>query len=267
MPLIAASGRRAVESEVGPVAGHSKWKNIRIRKGRVDAQKGKAFTKLAKEIMMACRNGGPDPEANFRLKDAIVRAREASMPSSNIDRLLEKARGAADADNIEELVYEGYGPAGVAILVEAATENRNRTAAGMRGLFAKNGGAMGESGCVGWLFERRGEIRVEAKPADEERLLNAALEAGALDVESDEEGFVVFTEFAELHQVREALTKEKFKVKTAGFTQVAKTSVEVGLADAPTLLRLMDLLEDHDDVQHVYANFELPAEVMEALDA
>jgi YebC/PmpR family DNA-binding regulatory protein len=249
------------------VAGHSKWKNIRLHKGKVDARKGKTFTKLAKEILMACRKGSPDPDTNYRLKDAIARARDASMPSSNIDRLLEKARGTAEGANIEELVYEGYGPAGVAVLIEAATENRNRTAADVKLIFSKNGGGMGETGCVGWLFDRRGEIRVVGKPSDEERLLNESLESGALDVEADDDGFLVYTEFEDLHTVRVALEKAGFKTKTAGFTQVAKTSVEVGLADAPQLLRLMELLEDHDDIQNVYANFELSAEVLEALEA
>jgi len=249
------------------VAGHSKWKNIRIKKGRVDAQKGKIFTKLSKEINIACRTGGPDPEANFRLKDAIARARDASMPSSNIDRVLEKARGGADGETLDELTYEGYGPAGVAILVETATNNRNRTAAEVRHIFSKNGGNMGETGCVGWLFERRGQINITKGKIEEEALLSAALEAGALDMEDGDEDFIIFTEPNDLYQVREALAAAGFKARTSELTKLPKTTVEVGAADAPGLFKLIDLFEDHDDVQQVYANFDVSADVLEAMEA
>lgn len=249
------------------MAGHSKWKNIRIRKGKVDAQKGKLFTKLSKEISIACRAGGPDPEANFRLKDAILRAREASMPNSNIERLLDKARGGGDGEELEELVYEGYGPSGVAIMVETTTNNRNRTAAEMRTLFSKHGGNMGETGCVGWLFESRGQIVLDKDKVDEDKLLAAALEAGALDMESSDEQFVVVTEPTDLYQVREALAQAGFKIQESELTRVAKTTVTVGATEAPAVLKLMDLLEDHDDVNQVYANFDIPADVLEKMEA
>lgn len=250
------------------MAGHSKWKNIRIRKGKQDAQKGKIFTKLAREILMASRQGGgPDPDANFRLKDAIARAKDASMPSNNIERLLEKARGDAEGDNLEEVIYEGYGPAGVAVLVEAATDNRNRTAADMRLRFSKNQGSLGESGCVAWLFERRGELRVDPKGLGEDDFMLTALDLGALDVDCSEEEFVVYTDPTELHQVRLSLQTAKFNLKGARLTYVPKTTVTVGLADAPSVLNILEVLEDHDDVLQVYANFDIPAEVWEKLDA
>lgn len=248
-----------------PMAGHSKWKNIRLRKGRQDAQKGKAFTKLSRDILMAARQGGPDPEANYTLKDAVQRARDASMPNVNIDRLLEKARGASEADNMEEITYEGYGPAGVAILVETATENRNRTAADVRLMFSKNGGNMGEGGCVSWLFERRGLIQIPSKGLKEEDVMMTALDAGALDMEIAEDAFLVYTEFPDLHQVRLALTAAGFKIESATLTKIAKTTTSVSAADAPGLFKLLDVLEDLDDVVQVYANFDISPEVWEAL--
>lgn len=250
------------------MAGHSKWKNIRLKKGRVDAAKGKIFTKLSRDILIACKQGGgPDPEANFRLKDAILRAREASMPRDNIDRVLEKAKGGGEGSELDEVVYEGYGPGGVAIMVEAATNNRNRTAAEIRLIFSKNAGNFGESGCVAWLFDRKGQINGPMKGLSEEALMEAAIEAGADDVENDGETFTVYCEPSSLHEVRTALTAAKIKVSTSDFTMIAKTSVEVGAAEAPALLKLMDLLEEHDDVQNVYSNFEISAEVLEAIEA
>ena len=257
------------------MAGHSKWKNIRIKKGRVDEKRGKAFTKLSKEILVAARAGGADPEANYRLKDAIARAKAESMPKDNIDRLLEKARGGGEGSEVEELTYEGYGPAGVAILVEAATDNRNRTASEMRLFFSKGGGALGESGSVAWQFERRGLISIPTtaptgkkgapEPIDEEALLMAALEAGALDMETQDDIFAIYTEPTDLHQVREGLAD--FIITSAGFTMLPKNTVTIGAEEAPAVLKLMGQLEDHDDVQNVYANFDIPAEVMETLEA
>ena len=259
------------------MAGHSKWKNIRIKKGRVDEKRGKVFTKLSKEILVAARAGGADPDANFRLKDAILRARAESMPRENIDRLLEKARGGGEGSDVEELTYEGYGPAGVAILVEAATDNRNRTASEVRLFFSKGGGAMGETGSVAWQFERRGVITVPAttptgkkgapEPIDEEVLLMAALDAGALDMESLDDSFAIYTEPTDLAQVRDGLTEAGFKLESVTFTMLAKNTVTIGAEEAPGVLRLMEQLEDHDDIQNVYANFDIPAEVMEALEA
>ena len=249
------------------MAGHSKWKNIRIRKGKVDAQKGKVFTKVSREIYMAARRGGPEPESNFLLKVAIQRAREVNMPAVNIERVIEKASGGAEGENFEEITYEGYGPAGVAILVEATTDNRNRTAAEVRSTFSKGGGNLGESGCVAWLFERRGVLQVPAAGVDEEALLMAALEAGALDLRPGDETLEILTEPADLHAVKDAVEAAGFRVEGAEFAQIPKTSVELGREDAPGVLRLLEALEDLDDVQNVHANFDLPAEVLEELQA
>ncbi|MBS2034366.1 YebC/PmpR family DNA-binding transcriptional regulator [bacterium] len=250
------------------MAGHSKWKNIRLKKGRVDAKKGAIFTKLSRDILIACKQGGgPDPEANYRLKDAILRAREASMPRENIERALEKARGGGEGAELDEVVYEGYGPAGIAIMVEAATNNRNRTAAEIRLIFSKNAGTFGESGCVAWLFEKKGQISGPNAGLDEDGLMEKAIEAGADDLEMDEENFIISCDPTSLHEVRTALVANKVPVKSSELTMIAKTSVEVGVADAPAVLKLMDLLEEHDDVLNVYTNFELSAEAVEAMDA
>ena len=249
------------------MAGHSKWKNIRLKKGRVDAQKGKIFTKLSRDILMACRQGGgPDPEANYRLKDAIVRAREASMPRENIERAIEKARGGGEGAELDEVAYEGYGPANIAIIVEAATNNRNRTAAEVRLIFSKNQGNFGESGSVGWLFERKGQITGPSVGLSEDALMEQAIEAGADDLEMDDENFIITCEPTMLHEVRTALVAAKVPVKNSELTMIAKTSVEVSAADAPAVLKFMDLLEDHDDVTNVYTNFELSAEAIEAME-
>ncbi len=247
------------------MAGHSKWNNIRIRKGKVDEKRGKLFTKLAKEILMAGKDG-PDPDSNFRLSVAIARAKENNMPKTNIERLLDKLAGAAGSSDYEEITYEGYGPGGVAILVEAATDNRNRTAAEVRHLFSKSGGNLGEGGCVAWIFERRGQITVEMEAEREEELLMAAMEAGALDMEAADEGlYSVYTEPTELHQVKEGLESGGVSCKTTEFTMLAKNTVAVDLETAPSVLKLTEALEDHDDVQNVFANFDIPDEVLEQL--
>lgn len=234
----------------------------------MDAQKGKIFTKLSRDILMACRQGGgPDPEANYRLKDAIVRAREASMPRENIERAIEKARGGGEGAELDEVVYEGYGPANIAIMVEAATNNRNRTAAEVRLIFSKNQGNFGETGSVGWLFDRKGQITGPSAGLDEDTLMEHVIEAGGDDLEMDEENFIITCEPTMLHEVRTALVAAKVPVKNSELTMIAKTSVEVSAADAPAVLKFMDLLEEHDDVVNVYTNFELSAEAVEAMDA
>lgn len=249
------------------MSGHSKWKNIKIKKGKMDAQRGKLFTKVSREILMAARRGGPEPESNFLLKVAIQRAKDVNMPAANIERVIEKATGSGDAENYEEITYEGYGPSGVAILVEAATDNRNRTAAEVRSTFSKLGGNLGESGCVAWLFERRGVLQVPVAGVDEEALLMAALEAGALDMKASDDLFEILTEPADLHAVKDAVEAAGFKVEGAEFAQIAKTTVDLGREEAPAVLRLMEGLEDLDDVQDVHANFDIPADVLEELQA
>ncbi|HXE71911.1 MAG TPA: YebC/PmpR family DNA-binding transcriptional regulator [Candidatus Nitrosotenuis sp.] len=249
------------------MAGHSKWHNIKLRKARVDALKGKMFTKVSKEILMAVKAGGPDPEGNLRLKTAIARAREVNMPVSNIERLIERASGAGDTQNYEEITYEGYGPHGVAVLVEAATDNRNRTAAEVRTLFNRHGGSLGEAGCVAWVFDRRGLISVPARGVDEESLLMAALEAGALDMQKSDGTFDIYTEPAALHEVREKLEAQGFTTESAQITLLPRTTVELDETQAQAVLALLEALEDHDDVQNVYANFEISAEVLEAMSS
>ena len=247
------------------MSGHSKWHNIRVKKSKVDAQKGKMFTKVSKEIFLAARRGGGDPAANFSLKNAILRAREVNMPADNIKRVIEKATGGGDGANFEEITYEGYGPHGVAIMVDAATDNRNRTAADMRHLFSKYGGNLGESGCVGWMFKKQGIISLALDAIDEERLLELALTAGADDVRQSEEAWEVVTPPEAYFSVLEAMEAAKLRSESSELTMVPDTVVTLGGAEARAVLKLMEMLEDHDDVQNVYANFDIPADVLESL--
>lgn len=247
------------------MSGHSKWHNIRVKKSKVDAQKGKMFTKVSKEIFLAARRGGGDPAANFSLKNAILRAREVNMPADNIKRVIEKATGGGDGANFEEITYEGYGPHGVAIMVDAATDNRNRTAADMRHLFSKYGGNLGESGCVGWMFKKQGIISLALDAIDEERLLELALTAGADDVRQSEEAWEVVTPPEAYFSVLEAMEAAKLRSESSELTMVPDTVVTLGGAEAKAVLKLMEMLEDHDDVQNVYANFDIPADVLESL--
>lgn len=249
------------------MAGHSKWNNIRIKKGRMDAKRGKRFTKLAKEILVAGKDGA-DPDANFRLKVAIVRAKKENMPAVNIERLLKKLAGGGGADDVEELTYEGYGAGGIALLVEAATDNRNRTAAEVRLAFNKNNGSIGEGGCVAWLFERRGQLHIPTDKVSEDDLFMAATEAGALDVLSgdDPEHFHVLTEPTELHQVRMGLKEAEIPVNDAEFVMLAKTKVDPSAADAVACLRLIEALEDVDDVQRVFSNMDLSDELLAEIE-
>ncbi len=245
------------------MSGHSKWHNIRLKKGKVDAQRGKLFTKLSKDIYMAVRKGGPDPETNFILKIAIQRARAVNMPADNIKRVIEKASGSGDGEDYVEVSYEGYGPHGVAIIVEAATNNRNRTAADVRSTFSKLGGNLGETGCVSWNFTRYGMLQIPAEGVDEEELLMAALDAGAEDMNSDGEYFNVLTEPNKLHVVKDALEAAGYTIEDASFSQVAKDTVELSVEQARGVLRLIETLEDFDDVQNVYSNADIPDEAME----
>lgn len=247
------------------MAGHSKWANIKHRKEKMDSVRGKIFTKLAREIMVAARLGGGDPEANPRLKAAIIRAREANIPNENIQRAILKGTGELGAENYEEVFYEGYGPGGVAILLKIMTDNRNRTAGEIRHLFSKYGGNMGEAGSVQWLFEEKGYLTVtkEENPGvSEEELLLLVLEAGAEDLKDEGEQFEIITEPASFEKVKEALAKANIKTNVAELTMLPKTTVAVAGEDAQKLLKLLDLFEDHDDVQEVYANFEMADDVM-----
>lgn len=249
------------------MSGHSKWHNIRVKKSKVDAQKGKMFTKVSKEILLAARKGGGDPAANFALKNAILRAREVNMPADNIKRVIEKATGTGDGANFEEITYEGYGPHGVAVMVEATTDNRNRTAADIRHLFSKYGGNLGETGCVGWMFKKQGIIMLALDAVDEERLIDVALSAGADDVQQSEEAWEIVTPPDTYFEVLEALEKAGLKPESSELTMVPDTEVSLGKGEAPSVLKLMEMLEDHDDVQNVYANFDIPEDVLEAIGA
>ncbi|ABZ84382.1 conserved hypothetical protein [Heliomicrobium modesticaldum Ice1] len=254
------------------MAGHSKWANIKHRKAKVDAQKGKIFTKIGRELIVAARQGGPDPNSNFRLKIAIQKAKENNMPNDNIQRAIQRGAGGTEGANYEELTYEGYGPGGVAIMIEAMTDNRNRTAGEIRHLFSKSGGNLGETGCVSWIFEPKGVIRLAvtpeagAKVVDEDELMLVALETGALDIAVEEDEAEVFTLPEELEGVRQALADAGYAVLSAEVTLVPKNTMEVTDKDIATkLIKLMDALEEHDDVQNAYANFNIDDAVMEQI--
>jgi YebC/PmpR family DNA-binding regulatory protein len=249
------------------VSGHSKWSSIKHKKGAADAKRGKLFSKLSRAIIVAAKEGGGDPSGNLSLQNAIEKAKSYSMPKDNIDRAIAKGSGAdADASAFETVVYEGYGPSGVAVIVEALTDNRNRTASDVRHTFAKNDGNLGGSGAVSWLFERRGVVLVPAAGTDEDELTLAAAEGGADDVTLDGSSYQVLTAPENLAAVREAIENAGFTIDSAELTMLPKTTVEVAdESDAKKVLRLMDQLEDNDDVQDVYANFDIPEQVLEAV--
>lgn len=249
------------------MSGHSKWANIKRQKAVVDAKKGVVYARMAREIIVAARMGGGDPNANFRLRQAIDRAKAEGVPNDNIARAVEKGSGAGGGDNMEELTYEGYGPGGVAIMVACATDNRNRTAGDLRSYFSKYGGNMGETGCVGWMFKERGEIAIErTSKITEDDLLLAALEAGADDLDgSDEETFTIVCEAQKLEQVRNALEQAGYKPSSCESTMAPASTIEVSDADqAKQLLRLLDALENHEDVQQVHANFEMDNNLLQS---
>jgi YebC/PmpR family DNA-binding regulatory protein len=249
------------------VSGHSKWSSIKHKKGAADAKRGKLFSKLSRAIIVAAKEGGGDPSGNLALQNAIEKAKSYSMPKDNIDRAIAKGSGAdADASAFETVVYEGYGPGGVAVIVEALTDNRNRTASDVRHTFAKNDGNLGTAGAVSWLFERRGVVLVGADGVDEDELTLAAAEGGADDVSLDGSTFQIVGPIESLAAVREAVEGAGFSVDAAELTMVPKTTVQVESEnDAKKILRLIDQLEDNDDVQDVYANFDIPEQVLEAV--
>jgi YebC/PmpR family DNA-binding regulatory protein len=248
------------------LSGHSKWASIKRKKGATDAKRGQLFSKLTRAIIVAARDGGPDPGGNIALQNAIEKARESSMPKDNIDRAIAKGAGTgADAAAYETITYEGYGPGGIALFVEALTDNRNRTAADVRHVFTKNDGSLGESGSVAWLFERKGVILVPGE-IDEDELMLAAADAGAEDVEAEESSYRVTTAPETLHAVREALEAAGIAIESAESTMVPKTSVEIeDESVARKVVRMMDELEENDDVQDVYSNFDIPETVLEAV--
>ena len=248
------------------MSGHSKWAGIKHKKAIVYAKRGAAFGKLSRAIIVAAKEGGGDPDGNAALRDAIQKAKDANMPNDNIDRAVKKGSGAgADSENYQHLTYEGYGPNGVAIYVTALTDNRNRTAAEVRHAFDRAGGKLGTDGSVSWIFERKGVIYIDAEAVDEDGLMLAAIDAGAEDVVSEGDLFEVRTDPADFMAVREALAKAGIALSSAQLTMIPKNTIALDESDAKKTLRLLDLLEDQDDVQEVFANYDIPDEIMESL--
>lgn len=247
------------------MSGHSKWHNIRLRKGKQDAQRSNLFTKLAREIIVAARDGGGNPDANMRLRLAVQKARENSMPQDNIKRAIQRGTGEIEGAQYDEVTYEGYGPGGVAVLVSCFTDNRNRTVAELRVAFTRNGGSLGEMGCVAWMFDQKGMISIEKSTIDEDKLMELALEAGAEDIQSDEDVYEVITAPADFHTVRQAIEDAGVKFTEAELTMMPKNTVRVEGKEAGQVLRMMDAFDDIEDVQQAYANFDIPEDVLEAL--
>ncbi len=249
------------------MSGHSKWSTIKRQKGANDAKRGAVFTKMGREISIAARLGGGDPEANYRLRLAVEKARSVNMPADNIKRAIEKATGAGSGDAYEEIVYEGYGPGGVAVLVEAATDNRNRTAADVRAIFTKAGGSLAGAGSVAWQFEPLGVISVPREGADPDEIALVAIDAGATDVDTEADPLEISTTPGDLEAVRRAMEAAGIKVESAELTMQPKSSVTIDGNDVRKNLRMIETLEDHDDVQRVTANFELPDDVLAEVSA
>ena len=246
------------------MAGHSKWANIQHRKGRQDAARSKLFSKLAKEITVAAKMGDPDPDKNPRLRMAVKEAKSQSVPKDVIERAIKKSMG-GDAETYDEIRYEGYGPGGVAVIVEAMTDNRNRTASTVRSTFSKHGGNLGETGSVGFMFDRKGEITYPASIGDEDTVMDAAIEAGAEDVESSEDGHTIYCEDTDLNDVSTALEAALGESETTKLVWKPQTTTELDLEGMQKLMKLIEVLEDDDDIQRVTANFEISDEVMAQL--
>ena len=241
------------------MSGHSKWHNIQNKKGKADAKRGKIFTKIGRELMIAVKNGGPDPDNNPKLRDAIAKAKAANMPNDTVQRSIKKASGELGAVDYERIVYEGYGPSGVAVIVDTLTDNKNRSAGNVRSAFTKGGGNMGTTGCVGFMFQEKGEIVIEKGDLDEEELMMMALDAGAEDFNSDEEEvFIITTAPEDFGTVREALEAEGLEFLEAAVKMIPDTETAINEDDAKKFQKMLDLLEDDDDVQEVYHNAEFP---------
>jgi len=249
------------------MSGHSRWAQIKRKKGKTDVQRGKLFSKILREITVAAKNGGGDPKANMRLKAAMESAKEANMPQENMKRAIQKGTGELPGESYEEITYEGYAPGGVAVLVLVLTDNRNRTGPELRHVFEKFGGNMGSSGAVAWMFERQGIIHVDAGKISEDDLLAKALDAGATDMRRAEKAFEIITAPAEMDSVREALQRARVPVLEGQVNFVPQSTVRVEGKDATAVVRLIEALEELDDVQSVYANYDIPDEVLEAISA
>ncbi len=245
------------------MSGHSKWHTIKHKKGALDAKRGKLFTRLIKEITVAARTGGGDVDANARLRKAVGDAKAGNMPNDTIDRAIKRGTGEIEGVNYEEITYEGYGPAGVAVMIDTVTDNRNRTVAELRHLFSKNGGNLGESGSVGWVFERKGYIVVSKEAMAEDQLFEVVTEAGAEDLRDDEDNFEVITAPESFDEVHEAVKKAGIEPEVAEIENIPQNYVKLEGADAKQMLKLMEALEDHDDVQKVSANFDMDEELVD----
>ena len=249
------------------MSGHSKWANIKHRKAAQDAKRGNLFQKLVRAIIIAAKDGGGDPAMNMRLKTAIERAKAVSVPNDNITRAIKRGTGELGDISYDELTYEVIGPAGVAVLVNVMTDNRNRTTPEIRALLARNGGQMGSEGSVAWMFDRKGVIEVKGDNLDEDALMTVGLDAGMSDMEESDEGFTLYCEPSDLDALQKALEAEKYTVDSAEVSMIAKTPVEVNdVEGARKVMRLVDALEEHDDVQNVYSNFEIPDEIASQLE-
>jgi YebC/PmpR family DNA-binding regulatory protein len=242
------------------MSGHSKWATIKRKKEKTDSQRANVFTKVTRELIVAAKAGGGDPDNNFRLRMAVLKAKEVNMPNDNIQRAIKRGVGETEASQYEEVYYEGYGAAGVAVLVRALTDNRNRTAGDMRYIFSRNNGNLGEAGCVAWMFDTKGQIVIETEKCrrTEEELFELVLEAGATDLQNLGETYEIYTEAAELDSVRRYLEEQRLEIKSAELTRIPTNTVEISREQADPVLELIDALEDNDDVQTVYANFSIP---------
>ncbi len=246
------------------MSGHSKWAQTKHKKAVVDARKGKLFSKISKEISVSARIGGNNPDMNPRLRLAIEKAKDANMPADNIKRAIMKGTGELPGMAYEEAVYEGYGPSGVALMLEVLTDNKNRTISELRHIMSKHGGSIGEAGCVAWMFDKKGYILVDKKILDEDTLMSIALDAGAEDIknEPEEENYEIITAPEDLNKVKEFLERKNITLNLSEVTLIPKNYVKLAAEDAEKMLKLMDALEEHDDIQNVYANFDIPDEIM-----
>ncbi|MGQ9845466.1 MAG: YebC/PmpR family DNA-binding transcriptional regulator [Caldisericia bacterium] len=247
------------------MSGHSKWHNIQAKKSAVDKKRGKIFSKLIREITIAARQGGGDPEINPRLRLAIDKAKEANMPSDNIKKAIQRGLGEIEGEKFEEIVYEGYGPGSVALYIEVTTDNKNRTTAEIRKIFSEHGGNLGETGCVSWMFEKKGEIKVDPVSLSDDEVLLIAADAGAEDIKRDGNDLYIYTSPVDLFKVKTKLEENGIKIISSEFTMIPKNIVNVEGEKAEQLLKLINDLDDHDDVQKVYANFEMSDEEMERI--
>lgn len=247
------------------MAGHSKWANIKRRKAVVDAKRGKVFTRLARELISAARQGGGDPAGNARLRTAVATARAGNMPSANIDKAIKRGTGEIEGANYEEISYEGYGPGGVALFLDVMTDNRNRTVGEIRYLLTKANGSLGENGCVAWMFELKGNITLADGGRSEDEMMELVVEAGAEDLSREEDIWIVSTAPVDLFAVREALEDKGLEIQGAELVRVPQNTVKLEGKEAESMLKLMEALEDHDDIQRVSANFDIPDEILQSL--